>query len=96
MITDNKFSLKLTYVIFIMEEYMGEVIRGNIDTVYRGFNLGALRTVFIEKMMDKMVQRALTGFAAGIYGFPRSWWACLYRQWIMQRKWEVCICTGGY
>ena len=45
---------------FIMEEYMGEVIRG-ILIPFLGTTLGASCVLFMKKMMNKMVQRALTG-----------------------------------
>lgn len=57
---------------FIMEEYMGEVIRG-ILIPFLGTTLGASCVLFMKKMMNKMVQRALTGFAAGIMVSASVW-----------------------
>lgn len=57
---------------FIMEEYMGEVIRG-ILIPFLGTTLGASCVLFMKKMMNKMVQRALTGFAAGIMVAASVW-----------------------
>ena len=57
---------------FIMEEYMGEVIRG-ILIPFIGTTLGASCVLFMKKMMNKMVQRALTGFAAGIMVSASVW-----------------------
>lgn len=55
-----------------MEEYMGEVIRG-ILIPFLGTTLGASCVLFMKKMMNKMVQRALTGFAAGIMVSASVW-----------------------
>ena len=57
---------------FIMEEYMGEVIRG-ILIPFLGTTFGASCVLFMKKMMNKMVQRALTGFAAGIMVSASVW-----------------------
>ena len=67
---------------------MGEVIRG-ISIPFLGTTLGASCVLFMKKMMNKMVQRALTGFAAGIM-VSASVWSLL-----IPSNGEVCICTGG-
>ena len=51
---------------------MGEVIRG-ILIPFIGTTLGASCVLFMKKMMNKMVQRALTGFAAGIMVSASVW-----------------------
>ena len=51
---------------------MGEVIRG-ILIPFLGTTLGASCVLFMKKMMNKMVQRALTGFAAGIMVSASVW-----------------------
>lgn len=51
---------------------MGEVIRG-ILIPFLGTTLGASCVLFMKKMMNKMVQRALTGFAAGIMVSESVW-----------------------
>lgn len=51
---------------------MGEVIRG-ILIPFLGTTLGASCVLFMKKMMNKMVQRALTGFAAGIMVSTSVW-----------------------
>lgn len=51
---------------------MGEVIRG-ILIPFLGTTLGASCVLFMKKMMNKMVQRALTGFAAGIMVAASVW-----------------------
>ena len=51
---------------------MGEVIRG-ILIPFLGTTLGASCVLFMKKMMNKMVQRALTGFAAGIMISASVW-----------------------
>ena len=70
---------------------MGEVIRG-ILIPFLGTTLGASCVLFMKKMMNKMVQRALTGFAAGIM-VSASVWSLLIPS--MDYAAEVCICTGG-
>ena len=70
---------------------MGEVIRG-ILIPFLGTTLGASCVLFMKKMMNKMVQRALTGFAAGIM-------VCVELAYTVNGlcggNGEVCICTGG-
>lgn len=51
---------------------MGEVIRG-IMIPFIGSMLGAACVLFMKRMMNKMVQRALTGFAAGIMVAASVW-----------------------
>ena len=51
---------------------MGEVIRG-ILIPFLGTTLGASCVLFMKKMMNKMVQRALTGFATGIMVSASVW-----------------------
>lgn len=51
---------------------MGEVIRGILIPLL-GTTLGASCVLFMKKMMNKMVQRALTGFAAGIMVSASVW-----------------------
>ena len=51
---------------------MGEVIRG-ILIPFLGTTLGESCVLFMKKMMNKMVQRALTGFAAGIMVSASVW-----------------------
>ena len=51
---------------------MGEVIRG-ILIPFLGTTFGASCVLFMKKMMNKMVQRALTGFAAGIMVSASVW-----------------------
>ena len=51
---------------------MGGVIRG-ILIPFLGTTLGASCVLFMKKMMNKMVQRALTGFAAGIMVSASVW-----------------------
>ena len=51
---------------------MGEVIRG-ILIPFLGTTLGASCVLFMKKMMNKRVQRALTGFAAGIMVSASVW-----------------------